>query len=852
MMEIEKNKVMSLDGEAYEFEVSRRFSLLMIGMLMLSVFMVGGVLGQGADVESQPLAIPNSDNTAYIDPFADTTVDNDKINNAWRNANILNQKKLVETLPFYIDPITGEQNIPADVVQDVIESSRKALAKSLRNKLVEDLTKSVQENGETGPGIFAPYSEDSSEDKKDVPLELTPLSPNAADWVDKSTAGTPDPVNGESTTDPSTTEEDSFFPKSECVEQGEDDLPFDANSFLQQLGAKPVETGQESESGTKDGGPTLDPNNIEKEGEKYALAEGDFKASDVSRNETYIAQMKAFNALEGKNKQDAWNEISKTPELKKRFLNTLQEKYSGEGENEKFKLFDTEKIEDLPDIDWAEGGQMRVGAKEGKGGVLVDLCSIEKYNELANGDDNSFKFNLEGAEYEGKNSPLTGINYVSDNRGSGFVEYTFENGAIMEVEGAKGDSGRMYDLENRKLLIGDSGGNGGTEATWMNNRGRVSLLEDGKLIVGMSDNSEGKLDPEGRDFGIVKVGEGEDLRILSPFQKRIDELPSGIKLDKSKDKNVFARLDQTGKTYSLNSDEQAFVVEDAQYSLIDGKEHYVNSYAEVAGEGGNAKGQFFFGKEIAVKEGEDRKLNNFVMTKNKDGKLNDVALNGNLFYEQTANMGDIIMGDGEQKIVNGDYVVSRKEDGTLETRSLTGKKGGAGDFDGTVFTESDKADDGIDTLVMKDKDAIGNRLVQEEATEEEKKKAGGKKDTNKGVTGDLSEYKVGSSTYTTGKKNIYSGNMEELLTQAKDKNQKVLLKFGTVSCGPCQQYNPLVTNFAKSNTDVLVIDIDAERNPNLFQQFGGESVPFTVGIDSGRLLTPQTGYRDANFLSSYF
>ena len=64
-----------------------------------------------------------------------------------------------------------------------------------------------------------------------------------------------------------------------------------------------------------------------------------------------------------------------------------------------------------------------------------------------------------------------------------------------------------------------------------------------------------------------------------------------------------------------------------------------------------------------------------------------------------------------------------------------------------------------------------------------------------------------------------------------------IIKFGAAWCGPCNAMAPQLESFktmmAESDVDVIDIDIDAEENAEIAQQYGVRSIPMTVFIKEG-------------------
>ena len=68
-----------------------------------------------------------------------------------------------------------------------------------------------------------------------------------------------------------------------------------------------------------------------------------------------------------------------------------------------------------------------------------------------------------------------------------------------------------------------------------------------------------------------------------------------------------------------------------------------------------------------------------------------------------------------------------------------------------------------------------------------------------------------------------------------------VLQFTAPWCGPCKQYSPIVDEFANEMTNVKVTKINVDEDKTLATTYGIRSIPTTVILQNGQLITKVTG-----------
>ena len=94
--------------------------------------------------------------------------------------------------------------------------------------------------------------------------------------------------------------------------------------------------------------------------------------------------------------------------------------------------------------------------------------------------------------------------------------------------------------------------------------------------------------------------------------------------------------------------------------------------------------------------------------------------------------------------------------------------------------------------------------------------------------------------------------MEKVTTQNFDQtitsNNTVLVDFFATWCGPCKMLAPVLEQFAESETNVKVVKVDVDEEPDLAMRFGISSIPTLLVFKDGKLADKQIGYRSLDQL----
>jgi thioredoxin len=69
----------------------------------------------------------------------------------------------------------------------------------------------------------------------------------------------------------------------------------------------------------------------------------------------------------------------------------------------------------------------------------------------------------------------------------------------------------------------------------------------------------------------------------------------------------------------------------------------------------------------------------------------------------------------------------------------------------------------------------------------------------------------------------------------------VLIDFYADWCGPCNVLSPVIEKIANENSDIKVVKIDVDTNPDLAQKYNVISIPTLVVIKDGKVIDRAIG-----------
>ncbi len=84
-------------------------------------------------------------------------------------------------------------------------------------------------------------------------------------------------------------------------------------------------------------------------------------------------------------------------------------------------------------------------------------------------------------------------------------------------------------------------------------------------------------------------------------------------------------------------------------------------------------------------------------------------------------------------------------------------------------------------------------------------------------------------------------NKENFEEEVLKSDKPVLLDFWATWCGPCKMVSPIIDEIARENTNIKVVKINVDEQPELAGAFGVMSIPTLAVMKDGKIIKSLIG-----------
>lgn len=93
-------------------------------------------------------------------------------------------------------------------------------------------------------------------------------------------------------------------------------------------------------------------------------------------------------------------------------------------------------------------------------------------------------------------------------------------------------------------------------------------------------------------------------------------------------------------------------------------------------------------------------------------------------------------------------------------------------------------------------------------------------------------------------------NKNSFKQEVLNSDKPVLMDFWAPWCGPCRMVGPLLEEIAEERSDVKVVKINVDEEPELASQFGVMSIPMLAVMKNGEIANMVIGAREKDQILS--
>lgn len=124
-------------------------------------------------------------------------------------------------------------------------------------------------------------------------------------------------------------------------------------------------------------------------------------------------------------------------------------------------------------------------------------------------------------------------------------------------------------------------------------------------------------------------------------------------------------------------------------------------------------------------------------------------------------------------------------------------------------------------------------------------------ESDSSVPGEAAEQSTAQQPWTGGSSTVRDVSSRELHEILADESRLVVVDFHAHWCGPCKMLAPILKNIAKKySQDVRIVKVDIDRNRELADKLGIQSIPFVVFFRNGDIVGSFVGLKSQKEIES--